>query len=216
MARKKSISQKEYNPEEHPDDGGKLKPGRGRESFRLAGFWKEQINAVDEGQARWIKRGNMVLKRFRDERSKLETEGMRRMNLLWANIKIMKPAIYSKCPIPIIDRKFLDRDPTGRLSSQILERTTKSQLSNNFHSSMTRAVYDRLLPGRGVVWPRYEPKIGEDISIPASSINGVEDALIDIAKDSGDTQLIDETESENQLETTGSSVIAEKNSHRLY
>lgn len=205
-------------PSDVEDDSTGLQPGPGRESFKLAEFWKTQVNAYEEYNARWYTRGNKVLKRYRDERSKLETQGMRRMNLLWANIKIMKPAIYSRCPDPIVERKFLDKDPTGRLSSVILERTIVSQMEHGFHTSMTRAVYDRLLPGRGQIWFRYEPEFGEEekeiqdkaSSLPAGNINAIEDSLVKIAEEFDDEGILEETPEEEEIEETGDTLLAEK------
>src|SRR5678815_3031377 len=95
--------------------------------------------------------------------------GMRRMNVIWPNFKIMKPAIFSKTPLPIIERKFLDRDPVARLSAQILERAERNEIEENgFYGSVSRAVSDYLLPGRGVVWVRYEPEIGQGDSLPST------------------------------------------------
>jgi hypothetical protein len=195
----------------HPEDGGKLEPGPGRESFKLASFWKAQVNAYDEAARKFSKRGASIVKRYRDERSRIDEEGQRRMNLLWANIKVMKPAIYSKCPTPVVDRKFLDKDPIGRISAQMLERALTNELEvNNFHNAMNMAVMDRLLPGRGVIWVRYVPKIGKGDSIPASSISGVENPLFDIGKETKDKKLTEDSEKDDKLEETQEQVIAEK------
>jgi len=195
----------------HPDDGGKLRAGPGKESFKIAGFFKAQINSHEQANSRWHKRGNTVLKRFRDERNRTDEEGQRRMNLLWANTKVMKPAIYSKCPIPTVDRKFVDHDPIARLSSQILERSLINELeSSGFHSGMNKAVLDRLLPGRGVLWARYVPEIGEGESLPAPTINGIEDELYKIGLDTGDKALTEDTPEEEKLEQTQTQVLSEK------
>lgn len=196
---------------EHPDDGGKLSAGPGRESFKLAQFWKSQINMHDQATRKYVKRGNGVVKRYRDERNRIDEEGQRRMNLLWSNIKVMKPAIYSRCPQPVVDRKFLDRDPTARLSAQILERTLVNELEDSgFHAAMNMAVMDRLLPGRGIVWARYVPKIGSGVSIPAPTQNGVEDELYKIGKEFDDKALTEDTEKEDALDQSGEQVLDEK------
>lgn len=191
-------------------DSDKAKAGHGPESFKLAQFWKDQIEQYEQGMRRWWKRGNTVIKRFRDERNRMDEEGQRRMNLLWANYKVMKPAIYSKSPVPVVDRTFTDHDPKGRLSSQMLERTLINQVRvSGFHKSISRAVDDRLLPGRGIVWMRYVPKFGKEPSLPAQSINSVEDSLREAAgkkpysKDKNDTKA-------QKLEETQETVIAEK------
>lgn len=204
---------REYNPEDHRDDGGTLEPGPGRESFQIAQFWKQQVETWQQYARPWRDRGNNVLKRYRDERGKYERGGMRRMNLLWANTKIMKPAIYSRCPDPIVERKFLDKDPVGRLSSVILERGIRAQLEHGYHAAMNKAVYDRLLPGRGQVWVRYEPVIGEDkesLSIKSQSASSMEDSFVKIAKDVGDKDILEETAEEAELDNTGDVLLTEK------
>ncbi len=212
MARRKVInSPTEVDASEHPEDNGSLTPGPGRESFKLAQYWKSQVAGYEQATRKWNKRGNGVVKRFRDERNRMDEEGQRRMNLLWANYKVMKPAIYSRCPDPIVDRKFLDRDPVGRISSQMLERTLKNELgTSGYHDSISMAVDDRLLPGRGVVWARYVPTFGKGDSIPAPTTNGAEDPLFKIGQEMGDKSLTEDTQEEDQLEDSGSQVIAEK------
>lgn len=188
-----------------------IKPGENVLSRKLASFWKEQVNQVDQSKInqRWIKRGEHVVKRYRDERSRIESEGQRRMATLWMNVSIMEPAIYSQCPIPIVDRKFLDRDPVGRLSSQILERGLKNEVKvNGFHESIGAAVKDYLLPGRGQVWVRYEPEIGEGPSMASEMTSSMEDDLDKIL--GGEDEDVKDTPEEEKLESTGEQLIAER------
>lgn len=211
MARK-ATKEKPDTSKFDDTDTRSLKPGHNRASFKYAALWKQEVNAYEQFNARWVEKGNKVLKRYRDERAKLD-ESRRRYNVLWANINVMKPAIYSKCPDPIVERKFLDKDPIGRLSATMLERTTIAQLEHGFHPAVNRAVYDRLLPGRGQVWVRYEPVFKKDeeaISIPTQNGSSIEDSLVKIAKDVGDKDLLEETGSEEELEETGDVLAAEK------
>ena len=93
----------------------KIVPGHNDLSFKLAAYWKGEVEAVDKAQAKWFKRGSTIIKRFRDERGRYsDQDNQRKMNLLWTNIKIMKPALLSRCPTPCAERKFLDRDQIGR------------------------------------------------------------------------------------------------------
>lgn len=172
-------------------------------SRRMAMYWKSQITAADEDNSRWHKRGDSIIKRFRDERDRATEEGQRRVNALWAWYCIMKPAIYSRTPNAVAERRFLDRDPVGRLSAQILERALRFELeTNGFHQAMKRAVDDYLLPGRGQLWVRYEPQIGESASLPQSSVNDMTDALGEIAPEDDDEQT-------EKLEETGEQLLME-------
>lgn len=185
-----------------------IKPGPGVLSRKLCAFWKDQVNLADRANAKWLKRGNTIIKRYRDERSRADEGSTRRMNILWTNIKILAPAIYSKCPTVVAERKYLTKDPVGRLSAQILERVSRSEIEvNDFHDVMRRSVLDYLLPGRGQVWVRYEPEIGKSESI-VSTGEAFEDELHDI-QDEFDVKDSDK-QATDQLESTGDQVVAEK------
>src|SRR5262249_34597262 len=80
-------------------------------SRRMAMYWKREIEASDEENSRWHKRGETIIKRFRDERDRSTEEGQRRINALWAWYSILRPAIYGRCPNAVAERRFLDRDP---------------------------------------------------------------------------------------------------------
>ena len=159
-------------------------PDGGEEGQRLAKFWRSQIEKVrdDPHNKRWIKRGETIEKRYRDERSRVDEEGQRRYNALWSNVEILTPAIYGKCPVPIAERRFRDKDPTGRGAAQILERGLRNEIEIcGFHDSVSQAVRDYLLPGRGVVWVRYEPEFEEGVSV-------VTDGELDITDNQGEIE----------------------------
>src|SRR5262245_25889633 len=129
-----AASDKE-NSEQQQDspqiEGIALDPLAGRnggdEGRRLAKFWLDQIKAIDEVQKKWVKRSEKIIKRYRDERSPHEESiGQRRFNSLWCNVQILQPNLYSKPPLPIAERRFRDRDPTGRAGAQILERCLRN------------------------------------------------------------------------------------------
>ena len=120
------------------------------EARRMAQYWKGEIHAVEQVNEIWHKRGDTINKRYRDERTMADQNGQRRLNLLWSSVQILKPAVYSKVPEAVCERKFNDRDPVGRRSATILERALRNELQENgFHPSMRRARDDYLLPGRG-------------------------------------------------------------------
>src|SRR6185312_1703753 len=99
----------------------------------------------------------------------------KRLNLFWANTQTKKSAIYSKLPVPICERRFLDKDTTGRVASTILERALRYELpTSGFHAALKRCRTDYMLPGRGQVWVRYNPKFGAPISPPQKANNDIE------------------------------------------
>lgn len=172
-------------------------------SRRMCSYWKAQIKASDEQTNMWHKQGVSIEKRFRDERNKADEEGQKRINALWAWYRILKPAVFGKTPNAICERRFLDHDPTGKMSAMILERSLRNELEiNNFEQSINKSVQDYLLSGRGTVWVRYEPKHGKADSLPTTSYTDFTDSL-------GDIKPEDESEDTEKLEETGDVLIQE-------
>lgn len=142
-------------------------PNGGDEGRKLAKHWNDQIKSTLDypEYKRWFKRGEQIEKRYRDERGR--DEDAKRYNALWANVQILLPAFYGKTPVPVVERRFRDKDPVGRAAAQILERALRNEIEiNGFTEAMEQSVSDYLLPGRGVVWVRYEPEIEPGISLP--------------------------------------------------
>jgi hypothetical protein len=135
--------------------------------------WHDELKRYTEQFERWIKRGEDIVKRYRDERK--DTQNDARFNILWSNVRTLKPAIYAKPPMPEVSRRFNDADPVARCASTILERALEFEIKqySDFHHTMGCAVEDRLLPGRGVAWLRYEPTI-ESVEAEPSITNYVE------------------------------------------
>ena len=178
------------------------------ESFRMAKFWLNEIDEVDKLQKSWFTKGDSIIERFRDERNLSNASVIRRLNVLWTNIKTMMPALYGKPPIPYVERRFLQRDPVAKLSSTILERVVKNEIEiNGLHNSIRRAVLDFLLVGRGTVWVRYEPDLGEiGDSIPIEAQGAFEDTISDI--EGKNTQETDPKA--EKLEATGEQLLSEQ------
>jgi hypothetical protein len=180
-------------------------PDGGDKGRRLATFWKGQIDSIRDSSIhkRWVKRGETIEKRYRDERNRVDEEGQRRYNSLWANVEILKPAIYGKMPLPVVERRFKDKDPAGRGASQILERGLRNEIEIcGFDEAMQQAVADYLLPGRGAVWVRYEPEVGGGISLPIVTETDEDDALGPIVEK-------DDSDEETKLTETGDRIIRE-------
>lgn len=137
-------------------------PGTTDDDAKDFARWLAEVEYAqkDETYKRWINRSELIVKRYRDDRKSSTAEmGKRRYNILWSNVQTMGPAIYGKMPKPIVERRFLDRDPGARLASLMLERTLAFQMDIcGYHDATGSAVLDYLLPGMGQVWLRYSPE----------------------------------------------------------
>ena len=83
---------------------------------------------------------------------------LRKFNSLWSNIQTLKPMVFSRAPKPIVERRYMDRDPAARLACTVLERVLSFQIeTSKMYDHVSMSVDDYLLPGMGVTWVRYDP-----------------------------------------------------------
>ena len=123
-------------------------------------YWHDQIEHATKVFDKWEKRGQKVVRRYRDERDAIEMPRMK-FNILWSNISVLFPALYGRQAKPEVSRRYMDQDPVGRMACTMLERVVEYEVTqfSDFDGSMRGVVEDRLLPGRGTAWLRYEPVI---------------------------------------------------------
>lgn len=143
-----------------------------------AGKWLSELKLAKREDEKWVKRGKKIVKRYRDERSGW-SDNAKRFNILWANIQTILPALYGKTPRAQVERRYKDQDPVARTASLILERALQYEIDHygDFDASIKAAVTDRLLPGRGTVWVRFETKEHETPEVTELE-EGAENVLV--------------------------------------
>lgn len=140
------------DPERGPvgDSPGELDP--------VVAYFKDEIDTYERLFDKWQRRGRKIYKKYKDQRSPRE-ESQTRYNILWSNVQTRLPTLYARNPKVVVERRFKDADPIGRVASEILERSIQYTLDhcNDAWQVNRQVVLDYELPGRGVVWIRYEP-----------------------------------------------------------
>jgi hypothetical protein len=128
----------------------------------VVSYWLAQEKLAEQDQAPWRRRARKVVRRYRDERPDAQ-RSRSKFNILWANIRVLKPTLYARTPKPDIAPRFIDQDEgVVRLAAQILERTLTYLCDRHDIDSVLRSVVeDRLLPGAGFARVKYEPTYGE-------------------------------------------------------
>ncbi len=123
-------------------------------------YWHSQLESAQKVFDKWETRGKKVVKRYRDDRDAIAGQ-KKKFNILWSNIQVLQPSLYGRAAKPEVSRRHMDQDPAGRLASTMLERVIDYEVSQfpDFDAAMNGVVEDRLLPGRGTAWVRYEPVI---------------------------------------------------------
>ena len=122
-------------------------------------YYLNHIAAYDREFASWETRAKKILKRYRDDTRSSQDSGSR-FNILWSNVQTLKAATFARLPKPDVSRRFRDNDQVGRVASLLLERALDYEITHypDYRETLTAALYDRFLPGRGVAWVRYEPR----------------------------------------------------------
>lgn len=162
----------ELTAADEPEDFGKGDVGR-------YARWMREIEAYGKVFDKWSRRVPKIVDRFRAEHGQMDVEAQysnireRRFNILWANIRTLQPAIYSKTPKPEVFRRFSDSDPVAKGASILLERCLSATLDKyDFDVTLKHARDDYLLGGRGQAWVRYIPTFGEERRERASVLPG--------------------------------------------
>jgi hypothetical protein len=117
--------------------------------------WLKEIELVKNSKAQkaFEKTGEKILKIYKNHAEKSddpESPSKVMFNVLWSNVQVLCPSLYSRMPKIVVERRFKDSDPVGRLAAQVAERCTSFNLAtqqDRFNYAVKAAVMERLLPG---------------------------------------------------------------------
>lgn len=74
----------------------------------------------------------------------------REYRIFWANIEVLKPAVYARPPVPVVTTRFKDAKPAGRKAAEVLERACVTTFDRSDIDTCLRELRDEyLLYGRG-------------------------------------------------------------------
>ena len=179
-------------------------------SAKVVKRWVQEIKFYETKAFQWEEKGKKILRRYKDDRSPREQK-VPRYNILWSNVQTLLPALYARRPKPDIERRFRDKDEDGKMASSVLERSIGYFINEEFDAAVKSAVFDRLLPGRGTVWVRYEPHFkdaeegeGEDVQ---EETDGEGEEITDSASETNDGGGV-EIEGEEPFEIVSDEVVA--------
>lgn len=141
--------------------------------------WLDAITLYERTFKKWETRSEKIVKKYRDYDSADTTRAnTSAFNIMWANVQVQLPAVFSRLPKPDVSRRFRDNDPVGRVASLLLERALDYEIDHypDYRAAMESSVLDRFLGGRGVAWVRYEPHISAVAGTPEDGVQITEDA----------------------------------------
>ena len=101
-------------------------------------------------------------------------------NILYSNTETLAPALYNNLPRPVVQRRFKDDDPLGKVASDVARRSLEFLIDNElgtytpFDDLMSQAVLEALVPGQGVTRFKYDASFAEQPE-PNNPTEGQED-----------------------------------------
>ena len=124
-------------------------------------YWLSEIEARKKAEKQFHSKGREILEIYAGKKPEAVP-----FNILFSNTETMFPALYSNVPRAVVERRFKDDDPVGKLSADAGRRMLDFLLDTNvdgyetYDQGMRGAVLDALLPGRGVTAVKYDADIG--------------------------------------------------------
>lgn len=143
------------DPARKPNLYASDKPVEPKTNKLLSSYWAE-VKRYGTASSKWVDEGEQIERLYLEEDRTAASE--RRFALLWANIETLKPAVYAKPPTVMCSRRYRDNDPIARTAAELMERATNTMFElYDVDETFQMVRDDRLLPGRGQAWVRYEP-----------------------------------------------------------
>lgn len=126
-------------------------------NMRASKVWLDLIKESEKFFHTYQEKCDNIDKLYADLKKMSESRVDREMQIFWANLEVLKPAIYSRPPVPVVGARFKDRKPIMRHASEILERTLVTSFDLEDINETMKAVRDDLAIGsRGACWLRLE------------------------------------------------------------
>lgn len=130
----------------------------------MQAHWVAELEAGRKERKRFNQQGDKIIKRYADEQADETAEsGASKYNIFYQVTDLKMSAIYARSPQPDVKRRFDDAsDDVSRVASILTERSVSYELeAEGFDTKFRQTLFDRLVPGLGVMWARLDETIGE-------------------------------------------------------
>ena len=137
--------------------------------------WLKELDAARKRVKEYRKDASRVVKLYEGGKA-----GESPFNILYSNTETLAPALYNNLPRPVVQRRFKDDDPLGKVASDVARRSLEFLLDNElgtytpFDDLMMQAVLEALVPGQGVTRFKYDASFAEQPE-PNNPTEGQED-----------------------------------------
>jgi hypothetical protein len=123
-------------------------------TYASAKDWHDRLEAYRTAiEDKWSKQRENLDKLYsKDERA---DSADREYSIFWANIEVLKPAVYARPPVPVVAPRFKQDNPVASHASEVLERCLITTFERSDIDGCMREVRDEFLRyGRATAWAR--------------------------------------------------------------
>lgn len=115
--------------------------------------WLDALKEYERSVEKWHKQCENLDKLY--SKADRSDAADREYSIFWANLEVLKPAVYARPPVPVVAPRFKDGNPVAREASDVLERTlTVISEAADIDGLMRETRDEYLRYGRGSAWVR--------------------------------------------------------------
>lgn len=130
--------------------------------------WPARLQSFTKFSEQFHRRGTEIERRYEDARDDGSPDlavGLKKANLFFSNVAVIKESLFNSLPKPDVKRLHTgewDNEP-ARVAALIIERSLNYEIKKapGFEESIKHAIFDRLVPGLGTVWIEYHAPEGD-------------------------------------------------------
>jgi hypothetical protein len=128
--------------------------------LRAAKPWLDAVGDAEKTFRDWHEKSDNIDKIYADLKKLAATSQEREMQMFWANLEVLKPSIYARPPVPVVQGRFKNQRRDKELirhASEIMERSLSTSFDmEDIHESLKGVRDDLATNSRGVLWLRLE------------------------------------------------------------
>ena len=136
--------------------------------------WHAEITSARSAHETFRTQGVKVVDRYLLNKEKYEELSDFNLGLFHSNTKTVRSLLFGKLPVIDVSREHADpNDDVARVAGEMLQRVLNKDVkrySQSYPAALRHCLDDRLQPGLGQVWLRYEYEGNEALGIMSESV----------------------------------------------
>jgi hypothetical protein len=118
-----------------------------------AKYWLDKIGDYKKATEKWGKQCDNIDRQY--SKANRSDSADREYSIFWANLEVLKTAVYARAPVPVVVPRFKDKNVVASGACDVLERAmTVAFDQSDVHGVMVLCRDEYLRYGRGTPWVR--------------------------------------------------------------